>query len=65
MNTSIWIVYYELLFYNPIVFSLQELVTFRTILSVVGSLGLFKRLTKLTSWFPANLAAAGPPKDKK
>lgn len=42
----------------------QSINDFRTIFRAAGSLGLFRTLSKLTSWFPANLAADGPPKDK-
>lgn len=51
--------------YPYLVFSLQHPLAFPTIFSVVGSLGLFKMLSRLTSWFPANLAAAGPPEEER
>ena len=38
--------------------------SFRTIFNAVGSLESFKTPSKLTSWFPANVAADGPPVNK-
>ena len=35
-----------------------------TIFNAVGSLESFKTPSKLTSWFPANVAADGPPVNK-